>query len=160
MPFLWLLWLQGLALLPPPTLYITDVNEPHSKIRQKEKKIRRLIVFYRLRGSGSKWFWGRSHGFHEETERWSVVANRVLEELMRGGEGRGIKNILQSFMVGSGKLYRDSTKIRQPPRPPAINDGGPLCTSKWFLKCQILNDNFDICMTHFFFLMVISSLEL
>lgn len=150
---------------PPPSPHPVHNRRKWTSLQNstKRKKIRRLIVFYRLRGSGNKWFWGRSHGFHEETVRWSVVANRVLEELTAnegGGRGGGIKNILQSFMVGSGKLYRDSTKIRQPPRPPAINDGGPLCTSKWFLNCQILNDNFDICMTHFFFLMVISSLEL
>ena len=133
----------------------------NSTKRKKNKKTNRFLSLERI---GEQmilrpitWFsWGNG----EVISRRQQSLRRINRQWGGGGKGGRNKNILQSFMVGSGKLYRDSTKIRQPPRPPAINDGGPLCTSKWFLNCQILNDNFDICMTHFFFLMVISSLEL
>ena len=44
-----------------------------------------------------------------------IIANKG------GGEGGWVIKISQSFMVGSGKYYRDTTKILHP--PPVINTG-------------------------------------
>ena len=76
-----------------------------------------------LLGKGGRGILGESHGF--KGGRWGINRGRQsikgrLEKIgcqLIAAEGGGFKRMSKSLMGGSGKFYRDTTKMLQSPSP-------------------------------------------